>query len=61
MNYPTQTIKTALDYAAANPELHAEFLRRRASGDFFKKGEAVTKFANQYLKLNRIAMRAVGV
>lgn len=44
-----------------NPELHAEYMRRRAAGEFFEKGEPVTKYWKKLTALNNKALKAAGV
>ncbi len=48
----------AAAFASANPELHAEYLRRRRTGEWFREGEPVTIFMREYTRLNQLAVNA---
>ena len=44
-----------------NPELHAEYDRRRKAGEFFKPGEPVTAYMKKLTQLNKKALKAAKV
>ena len=44
-----------------NPELHAEYTRRRKVGEWFKPGEPVTTYYKKLMSLNNKAMKAVKI
>ncbi len=52
------TLRAAAAFASANPELHAEYLRRRRTGEWFREGEPVTIFMREYTRLNELAVNA---
>ena len=42
-----------------NPELHAEYTRRRKAGEWFRDGEPVTTYMRRLHALNEAALKAV--
>lgn len=44
-----------------NPDLHAEYDRRRKAGEFFTPGEAVTGYMKNLTQLNKKALKAARV
>lgn len=61
MSKHDEFLAAAQKFTAENPELHAEYMRRRQAGQFFRKGEPVTKYMRALMALNNKALRAAGV
>lgn len=57
MDYLAEAQKLTQD----NPELHAEYERRRKAGEFFKPGEPVTAYYKKLMSLNAKALKAAKV
>lgn len=51
-------LAAAQELTKANPELHAEYDRRRKAGEFFHPGEPVTAYCKKLTKLNKQALKA---
>ena len=52
------TLRTAIEYRDANPELYAEMQRKIAAREGFERGTKVHKFWKEYLRLNSNAAKA---
>lgn len=61
MNKHLELLAEAQKLTQDNPELHAEYERRRKAGEFFQPGEPVTAYYKKLMKLNNQALKAAKV
>lgn len=61
MNKHLEYLAEAQKLTKDNPELHAEYERRRKAGEWFRPGEPVTAYMKKITSLNKKALRAAKV
>lgn len=56
-----ETLSAAQQFREANPELAAEYERRRLTGQPWQRDSELGRFVAEYDRLNQLAMRTAGV